>query len=74
MAHMGEMRNGYEILYGKPQGTRPLERPSSRWEDNIKMDFIETALNVFYLIQMAQDRVQWRALVNTSSINCWGIP
>jgi hypothetical protein len=34
---MGEMRNAYSILVGKPEGTRPLERFRHRWEDNIKI-------------------------------------
>ena len=34
----GEGRGVYRVLVGKPEGNRPLERPSSRWEDNIKMD------------------------------------
>jgi hypothetical protein len=32
------MRNSYNILDGKPEGKRPLGRPRSRWEDNIRMD------------------------------------
>jgi hypothetical protein len=35
---MGEGRNVYRILVGKPEGRRPLERPRRRWEDGIKMD------------------------------------
>jgi hypothetical protein len=38
VACMGEGRNVYSILMGKPEGKRPLERPSRRWEDAIKMD------------------------------------
>jgi hypothetical protein len=38
---MGEMKNPYEILVGKPEGKRPLRRPRRRWEDNIKMDLRE---------------------------------
>jgi hypothetical protein len=38
MARMGEGRNVYRILVGKPEGKRPLERPRRRWEDGIKMD------------------------------------
>jgi hypothetical protein len=35
---MGETRNAYRILVGKPEGKRPLGRPRDRWVDNIKMD------------------------------------
>jgi hypothetical protein len=41
VAHMGEGRNVYRILVGKPEGKRPLERPRRRWEDGIKMDLGE---------------------------------
>jgi hypothetical protein len=41
VARMGERRGAYRALVGKPEGTRPLERPRSRWEDNIKMDIRE---------------------------------
>jgi len=35
---MRVIRNAYNILVGKPEGKRPLGRPSCRWEDNVKMD------------------------------------
>jgi len=38
---MGEMRNAYKILVGKPERKRPLGRPERRWEDNIRMDIGE---------------------------------
>jgi hypothetical protein len=38
---MGEKRGVYRFLVGKPEGKRPLGRPGSRWEDNIKMDLHE---------------------------------
>jgi hypothetical protein len=34
---MGEMRNAYKILVGKPEGKKPLGRPKRRWMDNIKI-------------------------------------
>jgi hypothetical protein len=62
---MEEMRNVYNILVGKPEGMRPLGRPRSRWEDNIAMDLIETVWEGVDWINLAQDRDQWWALVNT---------
>jgi hypothetical protein len=41
MARMGEESNVYKVLVGKPEGKRPHERPSHRWEDGIKMDLRE---------------------------------
>jgi len=38
---MGEMRNAYIILVGKPEGKKPLRRPRCRWEDNIRIDVRE---------------------------------
>jgi hypothetical protein len=38
---VGEMRNEYNILVGKPEGNKPLGRPKCRWEDNIRLDFKE---------------------------------
>jgi hypothetical protein len=61
---MGEKRNVYGILVGKPEGTRPLGRPRRRWVDNIKMDLREMGWDVMDWIDLAQDRDQWRVLVN----------
>jgi hypothetical protein len=38
---MGEKRNVYRLLVGKPEGKRPLGRPRRRWIDNIKMDLLK---------------------------------
>jgi hypothetical protein len=66
----GEKRNAYRILVGKPAGKRPLGRPRHRWEDNIRMDLREIGWGGMDLIDLAQDRDQWRALVNTV-VNLW---
>jgi hypothetical protein len=49
---------------GKPEGKKPLGRPRRRWVDNIKMDLIEIGWDGMNWIYLAQDRDQWRALVN----------
>jgi hypothetical protein len=64
MARMGEERNVYRVLVGKPEGKRPLERPSRRWEDGIKMDLREICWGGVEWIQLAQDRDLWRAVVS----------
>jgi hypothetical protein len=38
---MGERRNAYKILVGKPQGKTPCSKPRHRWKDNIRMDLRE---------------------------------
>jgi hypothetical protein len=65
MERMGEKRNTYKLLVGKPEGKRVLERPRRRWMDNIKMDLLEIGLNVVDWVGLAQDRYRWRALVNS---------
>jgi hypothetical protein len=46
-----------------PEGRRPLGRPRSRWEDNIKMDLQDVGWGMDW-IDLAQDRDMWRAVVN----------
>jgi hypothetical protein len=54
----------YRVLVGKPEGKSPLGRPRSRWDDNIKIDLQEVGCGGMDWIELAQDRVRWRALVN----------
>jgi hypothetical protein len=53
------------FLSGKPEGKRKLGRPRRRWVDNVKMDLREIEWDRVDCIDMAQDRDQWSALVNT---------
>jgi hypothetical protein len=64
VARMGERRNAYRILVGKPEGKMTLGRPKCRWVDNIKMDLLEIGWGSVDWIGLAQDRDKWRALVN----------
>jgi hypothetical protein len=57
------MHIGY--WWGKPEGKNPLERRRHRWVDNIKMDHREIGWDDVDWTDMAQDRGQWWALVNT---------
>jgi hypothetical protein len=70
VALMGEKRNAYRLLVGKPKGKRPLGRPRRRWVDNIKMDLGEVGCGDVGWIGLTQDRNRWRALVN-SVLNLW---
>jgi hypothetical protein len=65
VSRMGEKRNAYRILVGKPDGRRPLGRPRCRWVYNIKMDLREIGWDGMNWIVLVQDRDQWRALVDT---------
>jgi hypothetical protein len=50
---MGEERNVYKVLMGKPEGKRPLERPRHRWKDGIRMDLSEIGWGSVEWIQLA---------------------
>jgi hypothetical protein len=62
---MGEDRNVYRVLVGKPEGKKPLEKPRRRWEDGIKMGLrdIDGGGGVEW-IHLAQNMDRWRAVVN----------
>jgi hypothetical protein len=65
LARIGAKRNAYRILVGEPEGKRPLGIRRRRWVDNIKMDLREIGWDGGDWIDLAQDRNQWRVLVNT---------
>jgi hypothetical protein len=65
VALMGEKRNAYRLLVGKPEGKSPLGRPRRRWMDNFKMDLGDIGWGSVDWIGLAQDKNRWRALVNS---------
>jgi hypothetical protein len=67
---MGEKTNVNRILVGKLEGKKPLGRPRRWWVDDIKMDLREIGWGGMDWIEVAQDRDQWRAVVN-SVMNFW---
>jgi hypothetical protein len=62
---MGEKRNAYKLLLGKPERRWTLGRKRRRWVDNIRMDLVEVGWGDVDWIGLAQDRDRWRALVNS---------
>jgi hypothetical protein len=65
VVRMARMRKAYKILIGKSERKRPLRRSRRRGEENIRMDVRERGWIVVDWINLAQDRNQWRVLVNT---------
>jgi hypothetical protein len=59
---MGEKRNTYRLLVGKPEGKRSQGRPRRRWVDDIRMDLGEVGWGDVDWIGLAKDRNRWRAL------------
>ncbi|KAJ4435082.1 hypothetical protein ANN_23657 [Periplaneta americana] len=66
VARMGETRNAYRKLVGRPEGKRPLGMPRRRWEDNITMDLRDVGYDDKEWINLAQDRDQWRVYVRAA--------
>jgi hypothetical protein len=52
-------------MVGKPEGTKQLVRPGHRWVNNIKMVLRDIEWNGIDLLDLAQDRDQWRSLGST---------
>jgi hypothetical protein len=65
VAGMRDMRSAYKILFRKYKGKRPIGRPRRKSEDNIRMDLGEIGQECVNLINVTQDRNQWRAIFNT---------
>jgi hypothetical protein len=68
---MGEKRNAYRLLLGKPEGRRPIRKPTRRWVDNIRMDLGEVEWGDVACIGLAKDKNRWRAVVNLDSMECY---
>jgi hypothetical protein len=68
VARTGDGKGVYRVLVGKPEGKKPLGRPTRRWEDNIKVDLQEVRCGGMDWIELHRDR--WRALVNVV-MNLW---
>jgi hypothetical protein len=64
IARMGQMRNSYNSLVGKPEGRRPVGRPTRRREDNIRMYHREMGWEGLDRMHLAQDTDQRRDLIN----------
>jgi hypothetical protein len=60
----GENRNAYRLSVGKPEGERPVGRPRRKRIDNIEMDVVVIGCGGVDWIGLAQDRKNWRAIVN----------
>jgi len=61
----GMRRIMYGFLVWRSEGKRPLEKPRRGWDDDIKLNFRKTGIDVLKWIRLAQERDQWRAFVNT---------
>jgi len=59
---VGEGRDAYRVLLGKPEGKRPLGRPRCRWEDNSKVNLQEVRYGGMDWIDLAQDKDRWRGM------------
>jgi hypothetical protein len=65
VTRMGKKRNAYRFMVRKPEGKRPLGRPTHRKVDIVRMDLGEVGWDDVDWIGLAKDRNRWRALVNS---------
>jgi hypothetical protein len=74
---MGVKKRAYRILVGKPEGNRPMGRPTRRWLDNIKMDLSEVGWDGMDWIDLAQERLEEASCEHgngpSGSIKCWEV-
>ena len=63
---MEEGGSAFKILTGTPAGKILLGRPTSRWEDNIRMDLKKIGMNTRNWVDLAQDRDYWRGFENAA--------
>jgi hypothetical protein len=68
---MREMRIGYKILVGKPEGKRSFRRPRSRMKDNIGVNLREIGWEIVDWIHQAQDRDRWQWALLNMVMNMW---
>jgi hypothetical protein len=65
VVRIGEKRNAYRLLAGKPERKTPLGRPRRKRVDNIRMNLLEFGWGDVDRIGLAQDTNKWRAIVNS---------
>jgi hypothetical protein len=70
VARLEEKRNACRILVRNSERMRPLGGPRCKWVDNIKIDLRDIERDGMDWVDLAQDRDQWRPLVNTV-MNLW---
>jgi hypothetical protein len=66
---LGEKRNAYILMVGKPERKRPLRRPRRRWVDNIRMDLGEVGWGDVDWIGLAKDSEF--SIEPSGSMKCW---
>jgi hypothetical protein len=59
VSHIGDMRNAYSILVGKPERKKPLGRTCRRWKNYIRVDLRDIGGEIVDWMHLGQDRDQW---------------